>query len=251
MSIGNALKRFVTTAARRLGYEIIPAWRLPALPMASHLAALFELYGVGTVLDVGANNGQFHDFLRLNVAYTGTIHSFEPIPELAQRMTQRALREDPRWRVHPHALGANTEELELNIAASDVFSSFLSPALDTKPEYEHYMRAVRRERVMSRRLDEVFATFGAEAPGEIYLKIDTQGFDLEVLRGAPELLRKVKGLQLELSIEPIYQGTPPYWHVLEHLHSLGFTPAGMFPVTVDDFLKVVEFDCVMVRRPTV
>jgi hypothetical protein len=82
----------------------------------------------------------------------------------------------------------------------------------------------------------------------VLLKVDTQGFDLEVVEGAVKVLDRVRALQLEVPAKRVYDGMPPLPRTLERLDELGFEVTGMFPVTRDrDLLRVVEFDCVLRR----
>jgi hypothetical protein len=50
-----------------------------------------------------------------------------------------------------------------------------------------------------------------------------------------------------VSVRPVYDGMPGYWDVIERLNALGFELSALFPVTLDDKLRVIEFDCVMIR----
>jgi hypothetical protein len=81
-----------------------------------------------------------------------------------------------------------------------------------------------------------------------YLKLDTQGFDIEVLRGAADSLQAVRALQTEASVQGIYKGMPGYMDTLRHLDGLGFDITGMYTVSRDNALRLVEFDCVMINR---
>ncbi len=81
-----------------------------------------------------------------------------------------------------------------------------------------------------------------------YLKMDTQGFDLEVVRGATETLRVVPVLQTEVSVRPLYAGMPDYITSIRTLEERGFELSGLFPVVYDTSFRVVEFDCVMANR---
>ena len=58
------LKRLVERGASRLGYEVIPSWRLKAFEHARHLRRLFGQLDIDTVLDVGANDGGYRELLR-------------------------------------------------------------------------------------------------------------------------------------------------------------------------------------------
>ena len=99
---------------------------------------------------------------------------------------------------------------------------------------------------MAARLDDLFDDL-VPARANVFLKIDTQGWDLEVLRGAASSLSKIAALQSEVSVQPIYEGMPTMQDALEYLERVGFAVSGLFPVTLDQQLRVVEFDCIAVR----
>jgi hypothetical protein len=84
---------------------------------------------------------------------------------------------------------------------------------------------------------------GFERP---YLKLDTQGFDMEVLRGGSECLSTVRALQTEASVIGIYKGMPTYMETISYLNERGFHLSGLYPVGRDSSLRLVEFDCVMI-----
>ena len=238
-----AIVRFL----RRRGYVVIGTWRLSEFGLERHLAQLFERHGVTTVLDVGANTGQYRDFLRDCVGFSGIIHSFEPIPALAAAMRARSSADD-RWFVHNLALGSETTELALNVMASDVFSSFREPDTTSTAMFSAANTVVRQEVVPVRRLDDLIPTLEGVEGGAVYLKVDTQGFDMEVIRGAPKLLSRARGLQFELAFQRIYKEVPEYLNVLKSIGDLDFDVSGFFPVTLDERMRAIELDCVMVAR---
>ena len=69
-----------------------------------------------------------------------------------------------------------------------------------------------------------------------------------MLKGATQTLRLVGALQTEASMLPLYEGMPDYKQSIETLNGLVFDISGMFPIVRDQFLRIVEFDCVMVNR---
>lgn len=239
----------VRNIGRRLGYEIIPSWRVDDLALASHLRQLFATLDVRIVLDVGANVGQYRDFLRKQVEFEGHIVSFEPIAAMADQILRRAS-EDSRWRVFQWALGANDGSQTINVTRSSDFSSFLNPESSLPPRHQRLNVVDRREVVTVKRLDGAFDTIinDLSSDGSVFLKMDTQGYDLEVVRGASGVLNRIAALQSEISIIPIYSGMPDYVASLKSLTDIGFDVTGMFPVSTDDLLRVIEFDCVMVNR---
>src|ERR1700722_16419636 len=94
--------------------------------LADHLGRLFRQFDVDCVLDVGANRGQYRNFLRDTVGYEGRVVSFEPVSRNVQIMQSAAAR-DPGWIVHGFALGAQNGHLDINVMKSDDLSSFLAP----------------------------------------------------------------------------------------------------------------------------
>lgn len=246
----HAVKDQIRRFLRSRGQVLMPLWRLESWPWEEHLTDLLDKYRVDCVLDVGANLGQFHDHLR-DIGYNGPVISFEPVSTFYQELCRKAAR-DPSWRVFPYALGSEHGEKTIHVFASPGLSSILEPddaAMQSLLPAPDRARIERTETIQVRRLDEVLDDLTHDLDSRrIFLKIDTQGYDLEVIRGATASLGRVAALQTEVSMIPIYQHMPDYASVITELKSLGFDISGMFPVTRDDGLRVIEFDCVMVRR---
>lgn len=246
MSLRATLKSTVVGIARRRGYELTPEWKLVNQPLARHLKALFERYRVDCVLDVGGNRGQFHDLIREDVGFVGHIVSFEPVSRYADLLTERA-REDSQWKICRYALGSTAGSAEIHVTRSPGLNSFLAPRGDVVEGFWSEDSVIAKEVVEIRALDAVFpelqAQLGFQRP---YLKLDTQGFDLQVLRGGTGALRSVVGYQTEASVRPIYEGMPDYRDSIEYGNRHGFELSGMFPVSVDDTMRLIEFDCIFV-----
>lgn len=238
-------EHIVTGLAEKLGYSIIPTWRLESRELAQHLAKVFKHYAITTVFDVGANAGQYHDFLRNQVGFAGQIHSFEPQPHLAGALQERQV-SDKSWVIHNLGLGSKNGELALNVMARDTFSSFRQPAADAAGSFSASNTVVDSVVVPVRRLDDLFPVASMDGQSS-YLKVDTQGFDLEVLLGASEFLKTTQALQFELAIQRLYADVPHYSEMLEVVENMGFRISGLFPISMDEGLRAVEFDCVMVR----
>jgi FkbM family methyltransferase len=236
--VAAATRRFI----RRCGIELVTVHDGTALNL--HLWRLFEQLDIGVVLDVGARTGEYGRSLRRN-GYRGRIISFEPVGENFAILSERAAN-DPAWSVQQIALGNETGRSEINVTNSTVFSSFRAPNQRSADVFGSGSEIKATETVEVRRLDDVFDDL---VPGRtnVFLKIDTQGWDLEVLRGAAATLPRVAALQTEVSVQPIYEGMPTMQDALEYLDRAGFAVSGLFPVTLDQQLRVVEFDCIAVR----
>jgi FkbM family methyltransferase len=243
-----ALKQAIAKAAAAFGYTIIPHWRADRYSQAAFLQKIFRLLEIDCVLDVGANVGQYRDFLRTEVGFEGQIVSFEPIPRHVELLRERA-RTDTRWLIEGCALGRTSGQAFFNVMASTALSSFLQPDHTKVMQFKGENQIQERVQVEVRTLDEVLARLerllGAR---RLYLKLDTQGFDLEVVQGAAESMTRIRALQTEASIKPIYNGMPDYVTSIQTLQSLGFEISGFFPVDAYQFPVLVEVDCFMISK---
>jgi FkbM family methyltransferase len=247
--MAQTFKNAVFKILERRGYAVIPSWRLSHYPFSSHLTRLFETFEIDCVFDVGANTGQYRDFLRSHVGYAGYIVSFEPIPDNIELLKQRAVA-DRKWVIEGYALGSAAGTATFNIMQSTQYSSFLNPDHSSAGDFNGGNVVAKRIEVEVQTLDSVVPAL-RERLGikNAYLKLDTQGHDLQVLAGGNDQLRSIRVLQTEISLKPIYHGMPNYLETLSTLESKGFGVSGIFPINADaQFPEAVEFDCVMVSR---
>jgi FkbM family methyltransferase len=238
------LKEQVRKAATRVGCRL---GNLPTLEsLAAHLLTVFDRLQINCVLDVGAHVGQYGRFLR-NIGYHGHIVSFEPILANFTRLEQRC-RADAKWTPRHLALGDRDGVLPINVAQVTQFSSFLSPNRYSLERFGGFSEVVRVEPVEMTRLEGIFdACTAALGEARVFLKLDTQGYDLKILEGAGSCLNRVLALQSELSLKPIYEGMTGYTAALSSLSRMGFDVTGMFPVLRDEQMRIVELDTVLVR----
>ncbi len=242
------IKKSIVSGIKRFGYNFIPEYRIHNYAMASHLKYVFETLDVDIVLDVGANQGQYHDFLRDEVGYRGTIVSFEPIPELFQALQTKA-QVDDRQQVENIALGAVEGELPFNVMNTTEFSSFLTPTHEHTSRFTKSNAVARTIVVKVKTLNGIMPRLPAQyRPRGIYLKIDTQGFDRQVIEGGSDVLGAVEALQTEMSVTQIYEGMSDYRDMLGFLQAQGFSPSGFFPVNSINLLRMIEFDACMINN---
>lgn len=241
------VKELARTAGARVGCQI---GKLPSVELlGTHLRELFDRLQINCVLDVGAHVGQYGRFLR-NIGYTGRIVSFEPVLANYTRLEAQRGR-DPKWTALRVALGNEEGTMPMNVACVTQFSSFLSPSRYSLDEFRGYSDVQRIETVDITRLDRVFSTVAGQSHPRVFLKLDTQGYDINVLEGAGACLPSIVGLQSELSVKPLYDGMTDYLSAISYLNRKGFEPTGVFPVVRDKQLRIMEFDCVMVSSSSV
>lgn len=206
----------------------------------THLRVLLRQLNVDCVLDVGANRGQFATELR-QIGFSGYIVSFEPLRREFAAL-EAAFCNDARWRGFNVALGREDGTAEINVFADlTVMSSLLQPL--------GRQRSIERERIEIRSLDRLFVQLSGEVPASrVFLKMDTQGFDLEVFAGSQDVLPFIVGLQSELSVRPIYEGMPHYLDALKTYEAAGFELHNLTIVSRASEGGLQELNCFMCRR---
>jgi FkbM family methyltransferase len=212
-----------------------------------HLQHLLDRYAVNCVVDVGANYGTFGRLIG-STGYQGRIVSFEPVAATFASLTS-SIEADDAWETHQFALGSREETARINVTAADNFSSFLQPNAYGHEQFGAETDVDHGEEVQVRRLDALWpvVTRRIESP-RVFLKMDTQGWDLEVLVGASAILGDVVAVQSEIAVRDIYEDQQTgHADMIDHLAELGFDLSGLFPVNLDDQMRVIEFDCVAVR----
>lgn len=222
-------KSLLKTTARGLGFDVRRYH--PGSSHAAQLGAMLSWHRVNLVLDVGANIGQYGQELRSHVGYRGRIVSFEPMLA-AHEALSRVVARSVGWELAPRvAVGAGAGTITMNVAANSVSSSVL-PMLDTHASAAPSSRYVGTEVVPVATLDSL-APHYLRADSVTFLKIDTQGYEDEVLRGATETLARVVGVQLELSLVPLYDGQKLMPELMEQIMRRGFQLWGISPTFAD------------------
>jgi len=179
---------------------------------------LIKHFEINKTLDVGANEGQYALQLR-RLGFDGKIVSFEPYSKAFIKLKEKT-EKDKNWIAYNLALGNRDEEEFLNISYNSVSSSFLD-MLPIHLKSEPMSRYISKEKVKIRKLDSIFHKFFQEGD-RIFLKIDTQGFEQKVLEGAKESLHLIKGIQIEMSISPLYRGEMQFVDLLNFITERGF-----------------------------
>lgn len=222
------MKSFVKRTIRCLGFDV--RRYNPALSESAQFIRMLSVHRINLVFDVGANIGQFGQFLR-NAGYHGRIVSFEPL-SAAREQLLKAGRKDALWEVASRtAIGSKDGEIEIHVAGNSESSSVLN-MLESHADAAPESRYVGSERVPLRRLDSIALDY-FRPDSVAFLKIDVQGYEDRVLRGATRLLDRLVGLQLELSLVPLYEGQRLFDDLIEQMQATGFELWAMSPAFVN------------------
>jgi FkbM family methyltransferase len=212
------MKKIVKKIVHALGWDL-HRFGPSTNPSAQHLAAIKHV-GANVVFDIGANTGQFAQELR-SVGFAGKIISFDPLTSAHRQLSMAASR-DNDWLVHPRvAVGDIDGEIDINISGNSVSSSVL-PMLKAHSSAAVDSAYVAIERTPLVRLDSVAAQY-LSSDSRLFLKIDTQGFEWQVLDGAVDTLKCAHGVLVEMSLVPLYDGQRLWRDLLERMEKEGFT----------------------------
>jgi FkbM family methyltransferase len=237
MNIRDAAK----SLALNLGYDI----RQTGSHLYKRPIDFLRSRNIDLVIDVGANVGQYAQSLRKD-GYAGWIASFEPVAAAYEELTT-LVNKDARWKTFNMALGDNEGRADINVSQSLLFSSIL-PQLPAATTFSSQAQVVRSESVRIARLDDIFAELPTSKAA--FLKIDTQGYERQVLLGAPKSLSSFLGVQMELPIMHLYDGTWKFHEAVAYMSDLGFEISNILPVNYDqtDTVSLVEVDCIFRKR---
>jgi FkbM family methyltransferase len=216
------------------------AWFLqPAL-----LRSLFHELQVDMILDVGGNRGRFP--LAIREFYNGPIVSFEPVAETFA-ILKKVASGDKNWLVFNYALGNESGERHINTYGKDVMNSLLKMSQNGIERFRQSAEKTATELIQIRRLDDITAEIPFDLRSKkILLKIDTQGYELEVFKGAREVLKNVVAIHSQLAIQPLYDGQPHWTDIIREYEKAGFHLAALFPFLRNGY-RYVEGNCIMVK----
>jgi FkbM family methyltransferase len=234
------LNKLIRAAYKRLGIVQVGRRRV------RDLIDFIENRKVDTVIDVGANIGQFGESLRAN-GFREKIVSFEPTSSAFQALAQKAAA-DRNWEAHHCAIGATSGTTVLHASHLSVFNSILELS-SVAALHDSRMAVHHTEEVPIYPLDQILPAC-AET---VLLKIDTQGYERQVIEGAKETVRRVAGILMELPVIHTYEGE---WHLheaLQYMFEAGFVPAQIQAVAYHgaDNVSAVDFDCLFRPRSQV
>ena len=192
------VKGLIKKLAHYFGHDIV---HLPSDPVARQWLDLMQSNKIDVVFDVGANTGQFGKKIR-KLGYAGPIVSFEPLPEAYPILQRTALDHQP-WQTVRTGIGNNDGTAEINVSRNS-YSSSLLPILPLHVESEASSVYIRQETIQVQKIDSILNQYCQ--PGQnVYLKIDTQGYEKQVFDGCHQSLDRIRGFQLELSLQPLYE----------------------------------------------
>jgi len=211
------MKNFIKKILKKSGYQLkrYPDYDndlLRRMKIVNH-------FNIDTLFDIGANKGQYALNMR-ELGYCNKIISFEPLKEAFKELKNAAVK-DEKWIVNNYALGSENSTSVINVAGNSYSSSILTMLpkhIESAPE----SRFVGQEEIEIKKLDSIFSLF-CDNKNSVMIKIDTQGYEKNVIDGALESLKTIRIIQLEMSIIPLYEKEMLFDEMIKYLDNKGFS----------------------------
>lgn len=227
---------------REFGFEVK---RYPNPDLTKRIK-LINHFSIDLVLDIGASVGEYGKTLR-NIGYKKRILSFEPIKSSYNTLLRKS-NSDDLWEVYNYGLGNENCNSQINISKNFDSSSILEISeLHTSTNEESMY--VNIEDIEIKKLETIFPLLHKNEKN-IFLKLDTQGYELKVLLGAGDLLKNaIKGIQIEMSIVPLYSGSVSFMEIINYLKDIGFVLYGIEPGFYDKKSgRLLQFDGIFIKE---
>ena len=238
------MKKYIRKLFNKFGLEV---HRLqPSSDFGAQIIKAMRKVNVDILFDIGANTGQFSEEIR-NKGYNGKIISFEPLTS-ARKMLVHQKSKDLNWVIHERAAVGNYNGIiDINISKNSVSSSIL-PMLKSHSDAEKNSMYIRSEKTPIITLDSVADSY-LDKFSNCFIKIDTQGYESQVLDGAFKTLKRAKGVLCELSLVPLYEGQHLWKEIIERSEKEGFVLWSLHKAFTDKRNgRTLQMDAVFLRE---
>lgn len=223
--IKEKIKLFVKRGFKKAGLEITKSNSNQNLYL--DLASVAAKRNIDLILDIGANLGQFKTQIRSH-GFKGKIISFEPLSG-AHKILEKISKSDNLWTIYPRtAVGSFTGEIDINIS-KNLYSSSILKITEKHLSAESNANYIDAEKVNIYTLNDIYRKLRNES--NFLIKIDTQGYEWEVIEGASEIIKKdyCKGILCELSLDELYEGQKLWIEIVAFLEEKNFKLWSIYP----------------------
>ncbi len=221
MNYNSSIQSIIRKTVNKTGFDIIRF-----KPQVADI--LVSKYGINSIFDVGANIGQYA-LRKRKRGYVGKMISFEPLSDAFTELTKKT-KNDPLWNAVNIGLADYDGEASINISQASVFSSMLNPAPLLNQIYPEESKYISKETITVCKIDSIFNDY--YNPGDkVFMKIDAQGYEENILKGAESSFEYITGMQLELSFVPHYESELIITQIVENLAKKDFTLVSLEPLS--------------------
>lgn len=224
------VKYFVWRLFKYFGVELLPDEKKNSLQ--SYLFDLLTKKQIDFVIDVGSNTGQFYNLLR-NIGYEGQIELFEPLIECQEKLIN-ITKNNKHVRLNSFALGEKEAIVNFYVTKNNVSSSLLLP--------KDSMKIDKSYEVSVKTLDSL--GYNLANYSGVFLKIDAQGYEKNVILGSINSLKLIKYVLMELSVSTQYIGELEMIPMFAFMRDLGYVPIFIYPGVTNKFNEVIQYEVI-------
>ena len=215
-------KKIIKNILRKFGYNITLS--TTTTNSSLQLVKSFEKFEIDLIFDIGANVGQFANDI-FNYGYKNKIVSFEPLT-IAHKILIKNAKSNSNWSIYERcAIGESDGEIFINISENSVSSSILEMT-NNHLDAAVNSKFIGKEKVNIYKIDTIINQFKFN---NIFIKIDAQGFEKNIINGSLNSANKIKGFLCETSLIELYKGQSLWKEMIAKFDELGFKLWGIQP----------------------
>lgn len=241
LNLFDYIKKYINKTLSLFGFSIKDNRKLP----------LYHLFGIRnmnikTILDIGANKGQFGQIIR-PIFPLAKIISFEPQPDAFSDLKKFAIT-DKNWETENVALGNEkcTKEMYIHLDHSPSSSFLNTTELNTSLYPQMDRQSSVKMNVIT--LNEWVDNYDKMLEEDILIKMDVQGFEGSVIEGGDKIIKRSKAIIVEANIQELYEGQTSFVEIINKLSCLGFQLQGILEYGMDHKGYVISLDCVFIKN---
>lgn len=238
-------KQSVKFAFNKLGLDLIRFSNSP-----SHTLLGLRNRPISTVIDVGANAGQFTKKIS-GIFPNAKTYCFEPLSEPYSELEKWAKTQNGRVVPFNFALGDKEAEVEIYLHEEHTPSSSLLATTKLTEQYYPFTKGQRRVLVRQATLDTIIEELKADSPKEILIKLDVQGYEDRVIAGGKNTFSNATACILEVSLDQLYEGQADFRQLSTKLYDLGYTYAGNLDQVYAEDGHCVFLDAVFLNKSVI
>jgi len=221
-----------------IGHLITPEWDNKLLGISK--------FPVKTILDIGANNGQFARKVS-KIFPKANIYSFEPIPRAFKHLQKWAEKQDNRVKVYQLALSDREQDLEINLHKQFSASSSFLPTTELSETKFPMTKEQEKILVSQKKLDDIFCDNEESLIPDILVKLDVQGYEDKVIQGGYKTFERSRACIVEISLDKLYQGQADFKTIFSLLSNLGYEYKGNIDQIKDKDGHIIFLNAVFIK----
>jgi FkbM family methyltransferase len=216
--------------------------QLHKIPVAEKQLQWLTNMQIQTVLDIGANTGQFVQMIG-KLLPDAIIYSFEPLPDCYEELVTTFAGRS-KFQGFNLALGNESGKVKMNRNEFSLSSSLLPLGELHKQNFPFAQKETVQE-VSITRLDDIADSLELSKP--ILIKVDVQGFEDRVIDGGIGVFKQASVILIELSIEQLYKDQLLFDDIYQKLKSLGFQYRGNYAQASSPNGRILYVDSIFTK----